>query len=278
MTARGTALVLGAIGAACSSSQGQGAADAAGAADARQGCPDGVDFRYVCDPAGLRRYRCVDDKLEAVACPDGCVDASGGDDATCGCGSNAAFGRWNCTSDGELHSCAGGVTLLARSCGGLGCTVQPIGISDTCNAAPGDALQTMVDQLGQRCGQYSPGTRCGLAVRDLVTGAVFPDRYHEDVISTPRHCRNMIRYVLNNWRRHGEDCQGRPATWVLDPFSSAVSFGGWRELAHRDRLFAIPAGYERLSTSAPMTWLLTVGWYKHGAIAASEVPGPRPVA
>jgi REP element-mobilizing transposase RayT len=108
-------------------------------------------------------------------------------------------------------------------------------------------------------------------------GQVFPDRYHEDVISTPQHCRNMIRYVLNNWRRHGEDRRGLSATSVLDPFSSAVNFGGWRELAHRDRLFPIPPGYDRLPTSTPATWLLSIGWRKHGAIAASDVPGPRPM-
>ena len=133
-------------------------------------CPSQVGDHFVCDPAGARRIRCVDNAVESVACPDGCVDATGADDATCACGSDSGFSRWNCTADGDLHSCAGGITLLARSCHGLGCSVQPNGISDTCNGQPGSTLQVTIDQLGALCGQYSSGTTCGLAVRDLVTG------------------------------------------------------------------------------------------------------------
>lgn len=36
-------------------------------------------------------------------------------------------------------------------------------------------------------------------------GAVFPDRYHQREITSPRQCRNAIAYVLNNYRRHGDD-------------------------------------------------------------------------
>jgi len=104
-------------------------------------------------------------------------------------------------------------------------------------------------------------------------GAVFPDRYHERVITSPRQCRHAIAYVVNNWRRHGED---RGRTWTVDPFSSAVNFAGWRELAGSDRLFEPPGWYERLPTSAPQTWLARVAWTRHGAISAREVPGPQP--
>jgi REP element-mobilizing transposase RayT len=110
--------------------------------------------------------------------------------------------------------------------------------------------------------------------RDRRRGTVFPDRYHQRVISSPRQCRNAIRYVLNNWRRHGEDHHGIAAHWVVDPFSSAVSFGGWRELAGTDRLFETPVGYDRLPTSAPATWLLRIGWSRAGDIGAQDVPGP----
>ena len=83
-------------------------------------------------------------------------------------------------------------------------------------------------------------------------GTVFPDRYHERVIDSPRQCRNAIAYVLNNFRRHGED---RGRTWLVDPLSSAVNFGGWRELAGTNQLFGTPDWYERLPTSTPRTWL-----------------------
>jgi hypothetical protein len=117
----------------------------------------------------------------------------------------------------------------------------------------------------------------GKESRTRKRGCVFPDRYHERVVTTPKQCRNAIRYVLGNWRRHGEDLHGLPATWVLDPFSSAVNFGGWRELADSGELFPVRDGYERLPTSAPTTWLLRIGWTKHGPISAYDVPGPSPV-
>jgi hypothetical protein len=46
---------------------------------------------------------------------------------------------------------------------------------------------------------------------------VFPDRYHERVLASPRQCRNAICYVLNNFRRHGEDRVGPARQWKLDP-------------------------------------------------------------
>src|SRR5947209_9630607 len=76
------------------------------------------------------------------------------------------------------------------------------------------------------------------------SGNVFPDRYHERVIRTPQQCRNAIRYVLNNWRRHREDFAGAPSNWTIDPFSTAISFRGWRELEHRPGGWPIPEGYE----------------------------------
>lgn len=138
-------------------------------ADAAMPCPPGLGERFACSADGTSRMRCVDGRLHGVACTAGCVSATADDDATCGCGADGSLSRWNCGADGDLHSCAGGITLLARSCGGRGCTVAPLGISDTCNAAA-SSLQTVLDELGARCGQLSPGTTCGLAVRDLATG------------------------------------------------------------------------------------------------------------
>lgn len=36
------------------------------------------------------------------------------------------------------------------------------------------------------------------------TGAVFDDRYHDEVIKTPTQMRHALCYVLQNARRHGE--------------------------------------------------------------------------
>src|ERR1044071_1802788 len=36
-------------------------------------------------------------------------------------------------------------------------------------------------------------------------GRVFADRYHLEVITSPRRTRHALSYLLNNWRKHGED-------------------------------------------------------------------------
>lgn len=104
------------------------------------------------------------------------------------------------------------------------------------------------------------------------TGSLFPDRYHERVLTSPRQVRNALAYVLNNWRRHDED-RNVPAR-KIDPYSSGVSFGGWKELDGSPLLYQTPEGYKRLSVAYPKTWLLRVGWQKAGAISVWDVPGP----
>jgi REP element-mobilizing transposase RayT len=106
------------------------------------------------------------------------------------------------------------------------------------------------------------------------SGAVFPDRYHERILRTPRQCRNAIRYVLNNFRRHREDFAGEPSRWKIDRFSSAISFAGWKELG-LGQTWAVPPDYEPLPTAAPTTWLLTIGWSRHGLIGVFEIPGSK---
>jgi putative transposase len=96
-------------------------------------------------------------------------------------------------------------------------------------------------------------------------GTVFPDRYHATRLGSPRQVRNCIAYVLNNWRHHNED---RRVTWRLDPFSSAVMFDGWR-----DRHFIRPPGFVAPLVLEPTTWLLRIGWRKHGLLDPGEVPG-----
>ena len=99
-------------------------------------------------------------------------------------------------------------------------------------------------------------------------GTVFGDRYHATILRTPRQVRACVAYVLNNWRRHRED---RERTWTIDPFSSAISFGGWKEL---DGLgFRPPPRYSTLIVWFPKTWLLSTGWRRYGRIGAFETPG-----
>ena len=103
-------------------------------------------------------------------------------------------------------------------------------------------------------------------------GTVFPDRYHLEVLDSPRRARHALAYVLNNWRKHREDRGERSRTWLVDPFSSGAYFNGWQELEHRDLFWDLPATYLNLFVWLPRSWLLRVGWRKHGLIACHEVP------
>ena len=103
-------------------------------------------------------------------------------------------------------------------------------------------------------------------------GQVFVDRYHAEILDTPRRARHALAYVLNNWRRHREDQRGLAQRRApIDPYSSGISFDGWRD---HPTPFAFPRGYLPLPVSSPDSWLLTTGWRRHGAIGLHEVPGP----
>jgi REP element-mobilizing transposase RayT len=97
-------------------------------------------------------------------------------------------------------------------------------------------------------------------------GVVFPERYHAEVLDSPRKVRNAINYVLNNWRHHNDDERRSP----LDPYASGIFFDGW---AHRTLPYAPPEGYDPLPVLYPHTWLLTAGWRKHTLIDPWETPG-----
>jgi putative transposase len=83
-------------------------------------------------------------------------------------------------------------------------------------------------------------------------GAVWGDRWHGRALATPREVRNAIRYVLLNFRHHVRGATG------LDDRSSAASFDGWIGLPPTD---ADPP------VCPPKTWLLSVGWRRHGLLS-----------
>ena len=99
-------------------------------------------------------------------------------------------------------------------------------------------------------------------------GPVFADRYHAVYLTSPAQVRNVLCYVLNNWRRHGEH-EGHVDWWV-DPFSSADFFDGWKKREPRRPPWLGP---DDIPPVAPASlWLLTTGWRRHGAIGEREVP------
>jgi hypothetical protein len=71
---------------------------------------------------------------------------------------------------------------------------------------------------------------------------------------------------LLNFRKHAHD-DGRhiDSTWV-DPFSSAPTFDGWRTPL-RSQFSSADFG-----TVPARTWLLSVGWRRHGLVALDETP------
>jgi REP element-mobilizing transposase RayT len=107
-------------------------------------------------------------------------------------------------------------------------------------------------------------------------GPVFRDRYHQEIIETPRQARHALAYVLNNWRKHREDRRAGTETWNVDPFSTGIHFMGWREREDAVVHWRRPDTYDPLVVYFPKTWLLSAGWRKAGTISYYEVPSSPP--
>jgi REP element-mobilizing transposase RayT len=110
-------------------------------------------------------------------------------------------------------------------------------------------------------------------------GRVFPDRYHAEIITSPRQARHALAYVLLNWRKHEEDRRQPMAAWKVDWFSTAAMFPWWAEYAPYEEepfLWRGPETYDPLVVYQPRTWLLRTGWRKGGApISIREVPSTK---
>lgn len=94
-------------------------------------------------------------------------------------------------------------------------------------------------------------------------GKLFADRFHARVLRTPRQVRAALGYVLRNLARHGRRLAG------IDRCSSGPWFDGWTEPVV---LVDEPPG--RRPCVPPRTWLLAVGWRRHGPVPFDLVPGP----
>ena len=103
------------------------------------------------------------------------------------------------------------------------------------------------------------------------------DRYHHRLLPTPKEVRVALRYVLLNARRHASTARAARTRGAvrLDPASSARWFDGWKRgraivsEAERAGLHAWPA------VARARTWLLTVGWRRHGLLDPADAPGGR---
>jgi hypothetical protein len=104
------------------------------------------------------------------------------------------------------------------------------------------------------------------------TGAVFTERYHIHVLTTPAEVRNARAYVLNNFRRHAAQSGRRIAAGEVDPNSSWAWFDGWRDLSAEQRRAAAKEREGPAAAAQPESWLLRIGWRRRGLVSVSETP------
>ncbi len=102
------------------------------------------------------------------------------------------------------------------------------------------------------------------------SGPILHGRYHLRVLRTPREVRSALSYVLLNARKHWRERHGAPPPVRLDEASSGRWFDGWRDGLAFGAPREPPAAPE---VAPPRTWLLALGWRRHGLIDPAEVPG-----
>src|SRR6185436_6940180 len=122
------------------------------------------------------------------------------------------------------------------------------------------------DERALSRGMMSLGVRIARGLNRMWrrAGNVLQDRYHARILRTPRAVRTALIYVIQNARKHD--------AWralVPDWFSSGVEFEGWK-------------GTKNVAESRPRllerarTWLLSIGWKRHGLIDLREAPVGSP--
>jgi REP element-mobilizing transposase RayT len=97
-------------------------------------------------------------------------------------------------------------------------------------------------------------------------GSLFKERYHARTLATPLEVRRAVAYVLTNAAKHDDpipDPGTRPVDGI-DPCSSALWFAGWMRPP--------PPVDKPPPVSEARTWLLRVGWRRHGLLRRSERP------
>jgi REP element-mobilizing transposase RayT len=161
----------------------------------------------------------------------------------------------------------------AFAAGCTGCARAASGDFRLCHyAVLNDHLHLLVEAQDRRA--LSRGLQ-GLAVRIAKAlnrlwrrrGTVFADRYHDRILKTPREVRNALCYVLGNGKKHAAEGREVHLHAVIDTFTSAPWFDGFRERVTVRGLDKI----ERPTTDA-RSWMLTIGWRRHGLLSVHELP------
>lgn len=110
---------------------------------------------------------------------------------------------------------------------------------------------------------------CGLATRLAKAlnrcwrrrGKVFAERYHAVILRSARQVRHALRYVLNNFLRHG----GRPRGRRPDYCSSGLWFEGWKDYAPHPGDGACPVVPARSA-------LQRFVWKRYGLFSVTDRP------
>ena len=137
-----------------------------------------------------------------------------------------------------------------------------------------DHFHLLVEARNNRsiaCGMKGVGARIGKLVNRLFqrSGQVLDGRYHLRPLRTPLEVRRALRYVLLNHRHHAARRRNASLHHVSvspDPASSGRWFDGWRKAT------APPNSADVREVAEARTWLMQVGWRRHGLIDAAEVP------
>jgi REP element-mobilizing transposase RayT len=90
-------------------------------------------------------------------------------------------------------------------------------------------------------------------------GPLWSERYHSRALRTPRETRFALRYVLSNFRKHGQRTSG------VDPCSSGAWFDGFRE--------RLPPAHGPPVVVRARTWLARRGWRRFGLLSVCDAPG-----
>jgi REP element-mobilizing transposase RayT len=124
------------------------------------------------------------------------------------------------------------------------------------------------DALGR--GMKSVGIRLARAVNRVFDskGAALFGRYHLRVLRSPREVRHALAYVLLNARRHWRKRNGAAPPVRLDIASSGAWFNGWKRSPPS---MGDPPAERDVAPSH--TWLLSIGWRRHGLVDPEETPG-----
>jgi hypothetical protein len=83
--------------------------------------------------------------------------------------------------------------------------------------------------------------------------------------------RRALSYVLLDARKQWKERCGRAPEPRLDLVSSGRWFDGWRRAPPRSESEDDAPG--RPEVAPARTWLLAVGWRRHGLVDPAEVPG-----